>query len=613
MATFSRDPSSERGLIGSVVRWTWRRAPWSEIALPARYRSAATREVIALAKDDFIIRALIWGCTFSFVCVTGAPSLAIGIVLIAGLYELAYVPVWANLARQRRPRQDLILVMLLLYGVTQMVYLSIIWMDGSELVHVVAYVITTTSIFRVTIMYGWDNLYAAALNLPRLAVMFCFPLIPTWDGSYVTNGEIGWFTFGCMFYAGTFIMVTLRADQSRRRLWELNAQAQAQRRRAEAASEAKSQFLAVMSHEIRNPLNGVLGMAQALKRDDLTAEQRGKVTTIIESGEALLGVLNDVLDLSKIEAGRLEIVPTDQDLGALLRQICLLWEPAARDKGLALTLTLTPEEPGTFRFDALRARQCLNNLLSNAVKFSENGTIAVRVDVRMLGAREAEAIICVRDEGIGMAPETLAKLFTPFTQADGGTARRFGGTGLGLSVSRTLARKMGGDVTVTSQPGAGSTFVLSFRAAPVSRAVEPETPAEATIPEDLRRQIRRILLVDDMSPNRDLAKLFLEDFEAEFTEATNGQEALERLGESEFDLVLMDMHMPVKDGASAIRDLRRLDAPSQNVPVIALTADAMAGDQDRFIALGFDGYVSKPMNAEKLIAEILRVRARVAV
>ncbi len=635
-------------------------SPWREWAFPDRYSEAATHDVLAVARGDFPIRMLIWLSTVLFLWYTAAPMTALVVVLIAGIYEVIYIPVWAALARRKQPAGAAILVMLLLYGLTQTVLLGTVWRDGSELVHVVAYVITTTSIFRLTIMYGWNNIYSWALNLPRLFCMFLFPLIPAWDGSYVTHEEALWFTFGALIYTGTYVNVALRADWSRRRLSDLHSQAEEQRRRAEEASEAKSRFLAVMSHEIRTPMNGVLGMAQSLNRDDLTAEQHKKVTTILESGTALMGVLNDVLDHSKIEAGRLDINPSAQDLGELLRQVCRLWDGAAREKGLSLSLTMTPQDPGLFVFDGLRVRQCVNNLLSNAVKFTETGTVRVRAEVSQADRGEAdrgkaEITIQVEDQGIGMTRETLSALFTPFSQADGGTARRFGGTGLGLSITRTLAGLMGGDVTVSSAVGEGSTFVLRFAAVPGTPYTEPAAhrdaptnrssgegpapmprkpvlsrkkpakrgtstgnpvnprppvPAPEHASERTRRpveRIRRILLVDDMEANREVAKLFLEDLDADFTEAENGREALDRLGETSYDLVLMDMHMPVMDGAEAIGEIRNADRPLSTIPVIALTADAMAGDEDRFRAMGFDGYVSKPIDAEKLLAEIKRV------
>ncbi|MGD2131691.1 MAG: ATP-binding protein, partial [Maricaulaceae bacterium] len=392
---------------------------------------------------------------------------------------------------------------------------------------------------------------------------------------------------------------------------------EAQKKKAEAASHAKTQFLANMSHEIRTPLNGVLGMAQALASKDLTDDQRQCVDAILDSGDTLKSVVDDVLDLSKIEAGVMETSPSASDLRECLSRVVRLWAAKASEKDVALTLEIDDEVPQFCRFDALRVRQCVTNLVSNALKFTERGSVTIRASVADApeGAHPSlrQVRISVVDTGIGIDPEVQKKLFAPFTQADGSTSRRFGGTGLGLSITRALARLLGGDVTVSSTPGSGSTFTLTFITQPVEcpadAASEPSDATSQPAARDLNGL--KILLVDDNATNRLVIKAFLTEFEIEIVEAENGQEALDALDTAaDFDLVLLDVHMPVMDGVVAIDRIRSCDRPYRDIAVIALTADAMEGDRERLLKIGMDGYVSKPIDRATLIAESRRVLAQ---
>lgn len=381
------------------------------------------------------------------------------------------------------------------------------------------------------------------------------------------------------------------------------------RKEADAASEAKSAFLANISHEIRTPLNGILGMAQLLAASNLDAEQRDQLDTILDSGKTLMAILNDVLDLSKIEAGKFDISPIDNDLGHLLRRLEKLWAPRATEKGLTLKLEIDPAAEMFLRFDPVRVRQCVSNLVSNAIKFTEKGSICVSASVVPLGDGSFEGCIRVADTGMGMSEETVEKLFTPFTQADASTSRRFGGTGLGLSISRKLAELMEGGIFVESEEGKGSTFTLSFRATPGSR-VETST-ADADIDRTGGMRLApglSMLLVDDHALNRKVARLFLEPLGIEIVEAENGEEAIRWLQTKSFDLVLLDMHMPVMDGQEALAHIRAHDEPSiRDVPVIALTADSLGPNKRRYAEMGADGYVGKPIDHRELIVEIGRV------
>ncbi len=393
--------------------------------------------------------------------------------------------------------------------------------------------------------------------------------------------------------------------RERRKLSASLVELAASRDAAERANIAKSQFLASMSHEIRTPLNGILGMAQSLgdsrRLDDADAR---KVGVILSSGETLMTLLNDVLDMSKIEAGKLEVAPIETDVGALVDQVVSLFEPMTREKGLALNVSYQSALGHALILDPVRVQQCISNLVSNAIKFTPAGHVKIDVAVEDSGA-DGRLVVSVRDTGIGMTPDTIAKLFSNFAQADASTTRTFGGSGLGLAISRRLARMMGGDVTVTSQPGAGSTFVLAIGAVKGSQLVRSPAPVIAEV-QPAPCAGAKVLIVDDNAINRQVAKLFLASLGLELSEAENGEEALRQLERGSFDLVLLDVHMPVMDGRACIARIRASDAPLKSVPVIALTAEAMSGDREKLLALGMTDYVAKPINRRELIAKVTR-------
>jgi hypothetical protein len=385
------------------------------------------------------------------------------------------------------------------------------------------------------------------------------------------------------------------------------------KKQADASNAAKSAFLANMSHEIRTPLNGILGMAQVLEMSDLSPEYREQVSTILDSGRNLMGVLNDVLDLSKIEAGEIAISRTDTDIAHLLRRLHQLWKPLAQEAGLDFFLSFDAELPNVLNFDSVRVRQCVSNLISNALKFTEKGRVEVFATARRAGEAEYLVSIRVTDTGCGMDEATIARLFRPFAQADESITRRYGGTGLGLSITRRLAQLMGGDATAVSEPGRGSEFTLTFRAGeaqPQHRLVAPgATRSDEAARQLLKSRETRVLLVDDHPINRQVAALFLRPFNFRIVEATNGKEALACLAAEQFDVVLLDIHMPVMDGPETIRQIRGSGASWADVPVIALTADAMSGDRERYIGMGMQGYLSKPLAERDLVAELARVCA----
>ncbi len=404
-------------------------------------------------------------------------------------------------------------------------------------------------------------------------------------------------------------------DAQTLRLQEANRQLLLSRDRAEAANRAKSAFLANMSHEIRTPMNAILGLTHLLRRDAGDAVQRERLAKVSEAASHLLLVINDVLDLSKIEAGQLRLEEADFSLGTLIAGALALVDERARAKGLGLSTSRTGV-PDALRGDPTRLAQALVNLLSNAVKFTERGSVELQVEA--LG-REGERRLLrftVRDTGIGIAAGQLGTLFEPFMQADSSTTRRFGGTGLGLAITQRLAAQMGGDVGVTSEPGTGSRFWFTAWLA-VAQAAPPTAPPDDDIDQAeqaLRLQAAgcHVLLVEDNPINQEVAHELLRSVGLTVTLAQDGAEALAAAGEQRFDLVLMDMQMPVMDGLEATRRLRALP-PTRHVPIVAMTANAFDEDRAACLAAGMDDHVAKPVDPVGLYRVLRRWLASEAV
>ncbi len=380
---------------------------------------------------------------------------------------------------------------------------------------------------------------------------------------------------------------------------------------AEAANKAKSSFLAVMSHELRTPLNGMLGVGQALRAGQLTPEQKEQVDLIMDSGDTLLVLLNDILDLSKIEAGKLEIAPTVGDLVQTCSRLVGAYQPTAREKGVDLTFKLESEAPGPLMFDGVRVRQCLTNLVSNALKFTTHGKVEVALACYPTDDGRMRLRLRVADSGIGMNDATVAKLFRPFVQADASTTRNFGGTGLGLNITRRLVEMMRGEIRVESEEGVGSVFTIEMLVDIAEASDVPVWEAEAG-DEDagfVALQGRRVLVVDDHPVNRRVIRLFLEPFDCELVEAENGQQALDALEGQPIDIVLMDVNMPVLDGLEATRRLRK-DPRFTRLPVVALTADVMSSQIKTCLEAGCDAHVAKPIDLRNLLSAMDRCLAR---
>lgn len=418
---------------------------------------------------------------------------------------------------------------------------------------------------------------------------------------------------------GCFVLVALvlafidrrleaRSVQETVRLREINADLEQAKKEAEAANVAKSAFLATMSHEIRTPMNGVLGMLEVTLRSVIDESVRDHLTTARDSAVSLLHILNDILDYSKLEAGQLQLENLSFSPRQVADEVASMLASAAAAKKLWLEVGVDAETPQWIMGDPTRFRQVLLNLATNALKFTEKGSISIRVGYTN-GELPHLLRVEVRDTGIGIPEDARVRLFRRFTQADASTTRRFGGTGLGLAISRELVQCMGGEIGVSSQLGRGSCFWFEI---PTEPGAEPTVKAtgKSVVLNGTRL---RILVAEDNPVNQKVLRTLMAGQGHDLTFVDDGLQALDAVRSGAFDLVLMDVSMPVMDGPTATAEIRKLHGVVSRIPIIALTANAMSGDREAYLAIGMSDYVSKPINFETLLAAIARQAPGVAV
>jgi signal transduction histidine kinase/CheY-like chemotaxis protein len=417
-------------------------------------------------------------------------------------------------------------------------------------------------------------------------------LLPAWTSGDDTVGAV-------VVAQAVFLLVATGAhavDHQRRQFNRVERQRreelQQAKHHAEEANRLKSTFLAHTSHEIRTPMNGVLGVLQLLEASALDDEQRSLVLTGARSATALLAILDDVLDLSKIEAGRFQLNPEPCDPAAIAADVCRLFEGRARPGVRVRAITRVPP---WVELDALRFRQVLSNLMGNAVKFTERGQIRIELD-----HADGQLQVAIADTGIGMSPSDLERLFEPFAQAGARTAARYGGTGLGLTISRRLIRLMGGELSALSEPGEGTVFHFAIPA-PVHVAPETDAAAEVVV----QRKVR-VLVADDDPVNRLVAQRLLQRLGHDAYVVCDGAEAVRAVAQEPWDLVLMDCQMHPVDGWTATERIRALDGDVADVPVVALTASASPDEQSRCFASGMQAVLSKPLEHHRLAEAVVR-------
>ena len=473
----------------------------------------------------------------------------------------------------------------------------VVWRGGTELNYLLSF-----AIFAGVLMYTVQSCYRIPIHLIVCSIPPIFGLVVL--PLQLTGNLAGVFTAlaSMLLLAGFSMMSGMAAYRAHKKLQAATDELIERRESAESANRAKTEFLATMSHEIRTPLNGVLGMAQAMEKAELSAEQRERLGVIRQSGETLFALLNDILDLSKIEAGKFELEDGLVRVDDLARGAEAAFRPLTEAKGVAFRLEVDPTAAPVWQGDPTRVRQILYNLLANAVKFTEAGEVCVRIRA------DSEALVFqVADTGVGIAGDKLPLLFERFVQADTSTTRRYGGTGLGLAITQELISAIGGDISADSIPGVGSVFTVRLRMTPAGNA-HLEAPAR---PEPGHPGQLRILAAEDNPTNQVVISTLLTQLGLDVHLVASGQDAVAAWRAQPWDLILMDVQMPLMDGPTAARAIRSLGLQEgrPRTPIVALTANAMSHQMEEYRAAGMDGLVAKPIQVSALLQTIEEVLA----
>ena len=455
---------------------------------------------------------------------------------------------------------------------------------------------------------GYVLVFAQLRSSPRQAIMISSPygVAAAAIAASLAGGPLFWPFIALVPFtaASLFVLVTMTMLREERiRVFQehqdhLIEELEAARDKADAANEAKSSFLGVISHELRTPMNGVLGAAQLLSATRLEGTQREYLSIIRNSGDNLLSLLNDILDMTKIEAGKMSFDVVDIHVDDLHRRITGPFEAQAEAKGLTLISTFEGEMPALVRGDPLRVCQVVQNLLSNAVKFTDKGEIRYTVKARRISDRRVGFEFSVTDSGSGISRDDLERLFQPFTQVDNSSTRKFGGTGLGLTIARRMAHIMGGDITVTSSLGEGSTFTLSIEGEVVEWAhAEEAREIDAAVEGGDHLDV---LVVEDHPVNRMILEAWMGSAGHRTSTAENGQLAVDMAMNQRFDLIIMDVNMPIMDGLTATRMIREGAGANVDTPIVVLSASARNEDHEAGMSAGADAYLNKPIDFRSL-------------
>jgi signal transduction histidine kinase len=576
----------------------------------ANLRRLYTQQIPALRVAGFIILSAIalvhdW---------RGDPAFPRPALLVLIGVNLGYAAVsWLLLRRFRSAAPEL---SLLLFHLDVLVWLLNLWhMESSHLLY--AYLLLVRVVDQVGFGFRRALYFGHVVTVAYLGYSALAALIDPARALWADRLTIAAIMYLLALYLSLTGLVTERLrKRTRRAIHAARALVRSQakktleleqaRRQAEQASLAKSQFLAVTSHEIRTPMNGILGAAELLIATPLTAVQQRYVHTAHRSATALLALIDDVLDLSRIEAGRLSLNPVSTDLRALVDEAVDLVSMGARGKPVSLSFHVAPQLPSRVLADPLRLRQLLVNLLHNALKFTERGSVRLEVEVLDEAGDPLQLRFSVQDTGIGIAADQLESIFAAFTQVDSSSTRRHGGSGLGLAIVKELAELMGGQAQVRSQPGTGSHFWVDL---PMHRAAEVQPPP-ASVGED-DEQVVSVLVAEDDLVNQMVVEEMLKLLGCEVDVVGDGAAACRAVAEGHYDLVFMDCHMPVMDGYEATRRIRNDEQRrGRRTTIVALTADALDSDRERCIDAGMDAFMTKPVSSSQLSATVERWTGR---